>query len=233
MKVSGSFYFRSWFKNSLMAIGTGFFAGYLSFALIVISDPPLNPLIGAILAFAIYQGVSFSRFFGKRRGEFEYEYRYDLIEKAVRRLVLKYLGFSTFINYFQDQFNNISSEQENICQKLLKNETVSNNDEFLFSIYMKLSGLAMKGNDSQKEKNVLISALKIKPNNLLANYRLAVCYEMDGLVDDAINHYNIALKDRYLYSEQLKTFILSQIERVKLKGPMNRPPALGARYMSW
>jgi len=216
-----------------MAIGTGFFVGYLSFGIIAISDPPINSLIGATLAFAIYQGVSFSRFFGKRRGEFEYEYRYNLIEKAVKRLVLKFLGLSTFINYFQDQFNNISAEQEDICQKLLRNETVKNNDEFLFSIYIKLSGLALKDNNPQKEKNALMSAIEIKPNDLLANHRLAVCNEMDGFKDEAINHYHAALKDPVLYSEQLKTFILSQIERVRLKGPMNRPPALGCRFMIW
>ena len=216
-----------------MAIGTGFVLGFFTSRVIIIYAPPINALIGAFIAFIIYQGVSFDRFFGKRRGEFEYEYRYHLIEKTVKRLVLNFLGFSTFINYFQDQFNNISADQEDICQKLLKNETVKNNDEFLFSIYIKLSSLALKDNNPQKEKNALMSAIEIKPNDLLANYRLAVCNEMHGFRNDAINHYLAALKDPVLYSGQLKTFILSQIERVRLKGPMNRPPALGCRFMIW
>ena len=214
MKVSGSFYFRSWFKNSLMAIGTGFVLGYISSGIIPIHDPPVNALIGVALSFAIYQSVSFSRFFGKRRGEFEYEYRNDLIEKAVKSLVLRFLGLSTFINYFQDHFNNVSAEQEDICRKLLRNEIVKNNDESLFSIYIKLSGLALKDDNPQKEKSALMSAIEIKPNDLLAHYRLPLCCEMDGLKNDAINHYRTALKDPSLYSEQLKKFILSQIEQV-------------------
>ena len=232
MKVSSSFYLRSWSKNSLMAIGTGFVLGLFTSRVIIVYAPPINALIGALIAFIVYQSVSFSRFFGTRRGEFEYEYRYDLIEKAVRRLVLKYLGFSTFINYFQDQFNSISAEQKDICRKLLRHETVKNNDD-IFLIYIKLSSLALKDDNSQEEKSALLSAIEIKPNDLLANYRLALCCEMDGLKDDAINYYRTALKDASLYSEQLRTFISSQIERVTLKGPMNRPPALGCRFMIW
>jgi tetratricopeptide (TPR) repeat protein len=216
-----------------MAIGTGLVIGYISSGIIVIGAPPINSLLGAALAFVIYQGVTFSRFFGKRRGEFEYEYRCDLIEKLVKKLVLKYLGVSTFINYFQDQFNSISSEQERICQRLLRNELIKSDEEFLFSIYMKLSILAIKDDSPKKEKNALISALELKPNSLIANYRLALYYEIEGLVDDAINHYKAALRDPNIYSEQLKTFISLQVERIKLKGPLNRPPALGARYMSW
>ena len=83
MKISSSFYIRSWLKNSLMAIGTGFVMGYFSLIIIPLSN---SNLIGAILAFIIYQYVSFDRFFGARRGEFEYEYRNDLSVTFLRFL---------------------------------------------------------------------------------------------------------------------------------------------------
>lgn len=56
---------------------------------------------------------------------------------------------------------------------------------------------------------------------------------MDGLVDEAIYHYELASKDPYLVSTQLKVFILSNIERIKEYGPKNRPTVLGAKYQSY
>ncbi len=43
----------------------------------------------------------------------------------------------------------------------------------------------------------------------------------------------IHIYDPYLNSDVLKKYILSQIERIELKGPMNRPPALGVKYQAW
>jgi len=54
MKISGGFYIRSWIKNSLMAIGTGFVVGYFSSVIIIIYAPPINGIIGSSIAFAIY-----------------------------------------------------------------------------------------------------------------------------------------------------------------------------------
>ena len=230
MKISSSFYIRSWLKNSLMAIGTGFVMGYFSSIIIPL---PNNTLIGAIVAFIIYQYVSFDRFFGARRGEFEYEYRNDLVEKNINKLVLKSFGISTYIDFILDGFNAICTIQEEICKRLLQNASIKQSAENLFFSYIKMSNLAMKQDDFKKEKQMLVSANELRPNDLIANYRLAVCYEMDGSVDDAIKHYYLASNDPYLNSNQLRKFILSQVERIKLKGPMNRPPALGAKYMVW
>ena len=79
-----------------MAIGTGFVVSYFSSVIIVIYAPPINALAVAIIAFIIYQLSSFDRFFGSRKGEFEYEYRIDLAEKIIKQLVFKTFGLLTF-----------------------------------------------------------------------------------------------------------------------------------------
>jgi len=214
-----------------MAIGTGFVVGIFSSYLIIVYDPIINALIGAFLAFIIYQVVSFARFFGKRRGEFEYDYRNDLVEKYIRKIVLKTFGILTYINFIQDGFNDISSTQEDICKRLLINESIKSSSSNLFFIYLKMSNLSMKLDNFKKEKEMLLSAIDLEPSDLISNYRLAVCHEMEGSAENAIKHYNLATNDPYLSSNQLREFILSQVERIKLKGPMNRPPVLGAKYL--
>ena len=216
-----------------MAIGTGFVVGYFSSVIIVIYAPPINALIGAVMAFIIYQYASFDRFFGSRRGEFEYEYRIDLAEKIIKKLIFRTFGLWTFIKYFQDQFNALRTLQKDICRNLLKNANIAQDNETLYYIYYKLSNLELREDNFKEEIRILNLAISMKPNDLLANFRLAVCSEMDGLVDDAIKHYKLASNDPYLISNALKKYILSQVERIELKGPKNRPPALGAKYQAW
>ncbi len=216
-----------------MAIGTGFVVGYFSSAIIAVYIPPISAIIGAIISFSIYQYVSFDLFFGKRRGEFEYEYRNYLAEKIIKKLVLRSYGIFSFINYFQDQFNALRPSQKSICQKLLKNANILNNNNSLYYIYYKLANLELREDNFQNEKMMLKSAISLNPDNLLANFRFAVCCEMDGHVDEAIHHYELALNDPYLISKSLNKYISTNIERIKLKGPMNRPPTLGAKYQSY
>lgn len=219
-------------KKSFGAFATGFILALLGSGGFEAYNPYLISLIVAFLAFIIYQGFSFSRYFGNRRGEFEYEYRNDLIEAYVKKLVMKTFGSFTYINYIQDGFNEISSAQEEICTRLQKEDTIKNNYEALFNILIKMNKIALKQDNFEKEKAILFSATKINPNDLIANYRLAVCYEMEGSKDEAIKHYLLATTDSYLTSNQLRKFILSQIKRIELKGTMNRPPVLGAKYLA-
>jgi len=226
-----------------MAIGTGLVMGYISSAIIIVYAPPINALIGSIIAFIIYQYVSLSRFFGSRRGEFEYEYRNDLAEKVIQKLVLRTFGICTFIKYFQDKFNAIRTTQKDICQSLLQKPKIAQDNENLYYIYYKLSNLELREDNFKEETKMLSYAIAIKPHDLLANFRLALCCEMDGLVDDAINYYKLASNDPYLISNEIKKYILSQVKRIEMRGPKNRPPemrgpknrppALGAKYQAW
>jgi len=213
-----------------MAIGTGFVVGYFSSVIIIIYAPPINGIIGSSIAFAIYQFISFDRFFGSRRGEFEYEYRNDLADKKIKKLVFKAFGFFTYVKYFQDQFNALRTAQQDICLRLLKVDSIIESNENLYCIYYKLSDIARREDNFEKEKKMLSEAISHKLNDFLVCYRLAVYCELDGLVEDAIKYYKLASNNPNLISKALRKFILSQVERIELKGPMNRPPVLGARY---
>ena len=233
MKIDSSFYIKTWFSKSLMAIGTGLVVGYFSSVIIISYIPPVNALIGMIVSFLIYQYISFSLFFGDRRGEFEYQYRIALMEKFIKKLVLRSCGIFSFLNYFQDQFNSIRPAQKSICQKLLKDPKISKDDNSLFCLYYKLANLELREDNFKNEKLMLQSALALKPNDLLANFKYAICCEMDGAVDEAINYYELAAKDPYIVSESLKKYIMEHIERIKQKGPINRMPVLGLKYQSY
>jgi len=82
-------------------------------------------------------------------------------------------------------------------------------------------------------ERMLNEAISKRPNDLMVCYRLAVCCVLDGLVEDAIHYYKLASNNPYLISTALRKFITAQVERIELKGPMNRPPVLGARYQAW
>ncbi|MCP4111762.1 MAG: hypothetical protein GY749_40600 [Desulfobacteraceae bacterium] len=156
-----------------------------------------------------------------------------MIEKNIKKMVLKSFGSLIYTNYVQDGFNAICPAQEDICKRLLQHTSIKENDENLFYIYIKMSSLAIKEDNFIKQKQMALSAIELKPDDLIANYRLAVCYEMEGSADEAIKHYYAASNDPDLNSDQLRKFIVSQIERIKLKGPMNRPPVSGTKYMAW
>ena len=233
MRVSGNFYLRSWLKNSLMAIGTGFALGYFSAAVIVIYIPPFNAILGAAVGFIVYQFSSYKRFFGSRRGEFEFEYRIDLIEKKIRALIFRHLGLWSYVTYFQDHFNAIRTTQKDACQRLLNNSNVIADKDNRYSICYKLANLELREDNFKNELAMLNLAVSLKPNDMLANFRLATCYEMDGLVEEAKRHYKTAAEDPGIVSNALREHILSQVNRIEEGALINKPPALGAKYQAW
>jgi tetratricopeptide (TPR) repeat protein len=229
MKVSNSFYLSFWLKNTLMAFATGALIGLFSSQIIIIYSIPVNIIIGACLAIVLYQISAYIKFFGKRRGEFEYDFKVELIEKKVKALVFRHLGIFQYVRYLSDGLNNISTAQGELCKRLIA--IVSDEDKYF--IYMKISLLENKNDDLEKEISFLKSALEKNDKDLIANYRLAVCLELNKDAESAIKHYHQALTDTSIDSVELKDFIKLQIERVNSKGPLNKPPALGLRYTSW
>lgn len=151
----------------------------------------------------------------------------------MKALIKKECGIFSFIRYYLDGLSNVSSYQEDICKTLLKNKNVREDTENLFVLYVKLAILLLKDDNFSKEIEMLKLALGIKQNDLVANYRLAISYERNNSVDDAITHYKRALNDPMINSKILEQFILKQIERVETTGPLKKPPTLGLKYTSW
>ena len=216
-----------------MAIGTGALIGFFASRIIIIYSPLFNSFLGASIAVLIYQITAYSKFWGKRRGEFEYQFKVGIIDSKVKKLVFRYLGILKYLSYVSDGMNNISIFQGDLCKRLIDNDRVNMNDGHMYYVYMKMSLLENKNDNLEKEITFLKSALEIKSDDLIANYRLVICFELNKNAEDAIKHYEKALRDIAIDSKEIKDFIKLQINRVNTNGTMNKSPALGLRYMSW
>ena len=227
MNIPTSFYFKYWAKNSLLALGTGVLVSFLI--------PPLFVLVPylPIIFCALYQVIIFNNFLGKRDGDFEYYYMEHLIKKKSNQYAKKYLGRSLYFSYLLDKINNAISTAWDAHQKLLNLKEVIGSDEILFYVYMIGADLSQKEDDTNREKRFLLNAIQLKPNNLVANYRLAVVLEKEGLSIDSIEKYQAATTDPKLSSKRLREHINNQIKRIKEFGPRKSPPIPGLKYMSW
>ncbi len=229
MKIPFIFYFKYWLKNSILALGTGLIIGYFigMFFIIIYYPPYLDNFTISLFLFLIFsQILIFQRFWGKQRDCFEYNYDIYLINKSVKLIVLKLYGFTSFFRYSLDNFSNMKLYQEQICKKLLNTKSVYNNDYYLFLIYIKLAIIYRRNDDYPQEMKFLLLAIKVKPDNFVANYKLAVFHERKGSADNAINHYKAALNDPNINTAIFNDFIISQIDRVNIKGTMAKPPSL-------
>lgn len=235
MKIPIGYYIRFWLKNSLLALGTGYVVGMLviRFFLILVITPEktdiIAPIAGSTGGLLTYQYIIFSLFWGTRRGHFEYEYRDVLNERNLKKLIVKEYGVFALLRFVLDQFNQTSLYQEDLCKKLVRRKDVKDGD--LFDIYMRLSKLALKFDNYGAELENLHHAVALKPNDIVANYRLAVAFERNGSATDAVKHYEAALNSPDISTIELKKYIESQIERVKTKGPTSKPPTLGCKWI--
>lgn len=216
-----------------MAFATSLLMGFLSLRVLILYHPLFNLVAAAMLGIICYQVSAYSKFLGKKRGEFEFEFKLKKIDIKLKKRVLKYLGLFNYIRYLLDGMNNINIAQESICKKLLSIDQLIFDKGNTYILNMKLSLLSHKDNSLDKEINYLNDALEMKPEDLLANCRLARCFEYKGNKEKSIEHYQKALKDKSIDSEQLKGLINGQIIRINKKGLMNKPASMGLRYMSW
>lgn len=212
MTIPINFYWRYWLINSLMAIATGFAIGLLT---------PF-PHILTLLALLIYQISIYRHFWGKDKGRFEYQYREYIVEQKLKKFIKNFIGTPEWLWDYPDQH----------LTDLLANPRIQNDLNLQFLTYLKLSQVAFKGYDDEKEVEFLRKAVSIKPIDLIVNYRLGNALERISNALGAIAAYKSALMDPLIGSAELKDFISSQIKRVETKGPSKKPPVPGLRYMT-
>ena len=230
MKIPLNFYLFFWLKNSALALATGFLIIYLIQPLFIIFliAPPFG-LIGLV----IYQVFIFRYFRGDHRGDFEYIYREAMIEKIIRKALLRKYGGFVFLKYFIDQTSYITIFKEDYILNLCERKPESVDEDLEFAIYMKLGEFSQKNNSYEKQRTYLAKALEKKPMDLVAHFRMAVSLEGAGMGPGAIEQYEAALNDPQGISEQLKEFIKRQILWVETRGPRKRPPIPGLRFMTY
>ncbi len=103
-------------------------------------------------------------------------------------------------------------------------------DEEKFIGYLAAAHAANAGSEYNNEITALKQAVMLRPNNLIANYRLARAYERIGSAQEAIKSYEASLGDPTIDSEKLRQFLRSQSERVKVQGPQQASPIPGLIY---
>ena len=229
-----------------MATATGFVIGLLNSYVINfllffwVQEPALfmsrldyyifiGGLLGAIVGFLCYK-VSYRHAIPRRRALTEYSYREHMVEESGREIIIRAFGARQAKSLWVDELFEVNSRLEAI-RKVLSDRNGGADDNMNFLIYLKIAKSALKADMPDKEQNYLEKAVTIKPNDLVANYRLALSFERSGEGGKAIKSYEAALKDASIDSPDLKVFIMSQIQRVKAHGPRKRSRFWGARYL--
>jgi hypothetical protein len=150
-------------KNTILASANGAVVG------LFIRTVLFGPLVGLCLGFLSYQAYVAFYFFGSKRGDFEYSYKGELIEKKVRFLINNHLGRIARMRYFSDSFNNIGCYQLEAVKKLGKVESVLIDREINYAVQVKTAQLYFKEDEIKKEISYLNAAILLKPYDLLAN----------------------------------------------------------------
>jgi hypothetical protein len=230
------FYFLFWLRNSLAALGLGlilgFFVIYLFELIGLLGGGSAIIYISNISLTLLFAQISiFRHFYGKERGKFEYVYRERIISKEGNRLLFKEIGMKKFVKLFIEELSEFNDIREDIYKELLGRKEISNGPRFY--IYLKMAKSALRHLNFSKEIDWLKMALALRPDNLVANFRLAAALEKANDGDGAISGYERILQDCHIETFELKNFIGEQIVRVKKNGPSERPPMVGLRYMQF
>lgn len=113
---------------------------------------------------------------------------------------------------------------------ILKDRRTRSDDE-TFIIYMGAARGATRFAEDRKAIELLHQAVQLKPHHLVANFRLAEAFERTGAAKEAIEAYRSALTDPSIQSRTLEAFVMSQVERVKTRGPNRRSQYYGLKYL--
>lgn len=208
-----------------MAAGTGILMGY--FASIFIS-PFLSPIFlfaiilsCGVLAVLLNLWTIHGYFKGKLRGAFEYVYRESILDAAIE----------SEISSARPVGADVGLELASLAiYRALMARAATLTEEMRFICYMAAARVANIGSEDRNAVEALKRALSFRPNDVIANFRLARSFERIGSANEAIDAYKAALHDPSIDSDELKAFIAAQGQRVREKGPDQRSLIPGLIY---
>ncbi len=225
MAIPSSFYTTFRCKTTGMAAATGLLMG--CFATIFV--PPFYSVcvhyapvpLGAIVGLIINQITVHNYIKGKMRGAFEYVYRESKVTSPIDMEIRRRLLYGQHVN--------LELESLSIFKEIMaRAENYKKEEKYIG--YLAAAHAANAGSEYNNEVTALKQAVILKPNDLIANYRLARAYERIGSAQEAIKSYEASLGDPSIDSEELRWFLISQAERVKEKGPQQASPIPGLIY---
>jgi tetratricopeptide (TPR) repeat protein len=225
MAVPHNFYTGFKCKTTFMAAGTGLLMGF--FASIFV-PPWFHPLIqllpvplGGLAAVIANLWTVRSYIKGEKRGLFEYVYRELHLDPILK---------SKIANAWPGAFSAVVELESLALYKALMAQAEKLHDDERFLCYMAAARVATIGSEDRNAIEALKQALSIRPNDIIANFRLARSFERIGTATEAIKAYLAALLDPTIDAEELRAFIADQAERVREKGPDQRSPIPGLIY---
>lgn len=225
MAVPYNFYTGFKCKTTFIAAGTGLLMGY--FASIFV-PPWFHPLVqllpvplGGLAAVIANLWTVHSYIKGKKKGLFEFVYRESHLDPILK---------SKIANAWPGAFNAVIELESLSLFKALMTQAEKLNDNERFICYMAAAMVASIGSEDRNAIEALKQALSIRPNDIIANFRLARSFERIGSATEAIKAYQAALLDPTIDVEELRAFIADQAERVGEKGPDQRSPIPGLLY---
>lgn len=229
MTVPTSYYFRFWATNTILGLSfCAFLCIFPSLALFALTYP--YSLVFVLSIFVIHQIYITRSFLKPYRGNFEYFYLEKRLAKSLNARILRNYGWLKLFCLWIDEFGYIGWIRDEFYKELLENETLMKDNDFRFALHLRMAKELAKGDDIQKEKEHLKEALKMRPGNPVALFRLAYSYEKAGEMEKAINSYRSLLETKLADASNFKRLIGQQIERVNTKGPRRRPPNPGLKY---
>jgi hypothetical protein len=235
VKIPDSFYFSFRWKNSLWAFASGMLMGYVSlsifpypFAKFISSGKSLLAFLliwGAGVAI-VYQLVFQKYFCGNRRGEFEYAYLEDILQKRTKEILKS-------VTYDPIDGQALAINPAELNPKLLKMAAKENDPERKFLFFLTMAVQCAKADEYAQIIEYAREALVYKPTDLVTNFILAEAQEHLGEGNQAVKSYEASLQDPMAQSTPLREFISAQIERVKKNGPRTGSKVQGLRYATW
>ena len=155
------------------------------------------------------------------RGAFEYVYRESFLLSPIHMDIHRRLHYGHHVN--------LELESPAIFREIMtRAENYDDNQRFIG--YLAAAHAANVGSEYNNEIAALKQAVLLRPNDLIANFRLARAFERIGSAKDAIKAYATSLGDPSIGSQELRHFLESQAERVREKGPQQASPIPGLIY---
>ena len=188
-------------------------------------QPTALTVLGMLMIAFLSQTVAFRHLPAHSKGAAEYARRESIISNTAEGIISQandQLGLAGFTLKWLEIYNAIIKRAE---------RETSKDKQFL--LYMAAVEVANKVDDARRSIDTLKHVLIFKPTDLVANFWLARAYERIGSAKEAIRAYETALMDTSITSEDLKAFLASQVQRVRIHGP-DRGPALSTfKYEMW
>jgi len=217
-----SYYFGIWLKTTVMATFTGFIAGFLM-------PGGIGAIIGIIVGPFWALWISYNFFWGKKRGQFEYDFSKKQALKKARKILIDTIGWFSCQRLYLSELGEISWSEGEAYKGIIMNSKIE--DEYKYYIYIRAADVCLRKQKYENAINNLGYATQLYHEALVSNFMLAQSFERVDEAEKAISAYKNAAKDPLWNSKYLQKYINDQVKRVQTKGPRKKAPMPGLRHL--